>query len=44
MAADPVIRPAELRLEPEKTDSETTVRGTGRITSNTSAHASRTGL
>jgi anti-anti-sigma factor len=37
MAADPVLRPAELRLEPENTGSETTVRGTGRITSNTSA-------
>lgn len=37
MAANPVIRPAELRLEPEKKGSETTVRATGRITSTTSA-------
>jgi anti-sigma B factor antagonist len=37
MAANPVVRPAELRLEPEKKESETTVRATGRITSSTSA-------
>jgi anti-sigma B factor antagonist len=37
MAANPVIRPAELRLEPEKKGSETIVRATGRITSATSA-------
>jgi len=37
MAANPVIRPAELRLEPEKGASETTVRAIGRITSATSA-------
>ena len=37
MAANPVIRPAELRLESEKKDSETIVRATGRITSTTSA-------
>jgi anti-sigma B factor antagonist len=37
MATDPVIRPAELRLEPEKRASETAVRATGRITSATSA-------
>jgi anti-sigma B factor antagonist len=36
MAANPV-RPAELKLESEKRDSETTVRATGRITSTTSA-------
>jgi len=37
MAANPVVRPAELKLEPEKRESETTVRATGRITSDTSA-------
>jgi anti-sigma B factor antagonist len=37
MAANPVTRPAELRLEPEKRESETIVRATGRITSDTSA-------
>jgi anti-sigma B factor antagonist len=37
MAANPVIRPAELRLETEQGESETTVRATGRITSTTSA-------
>lgn len=37
MAANPVIRPAELTLEPEKKESEVTVRATGRITSATSA-------
>jgi anti-sigma B factor antagonist len=37
MAANPVIRPAELRLEPERKASETLVRATGRITSSTSA-------
>jgi anti-anti-sigma factor len=37
MAANPVSRPAELRLEPEKGASETIVRATGRISSATSA-------
>jgi len=37
MAANPVIRAPELKLETEKKNSETTVRGTGRITSATSA-------
>jgi len=37
MAADPVIRFPELRLETVRNNSETTVRGTGRITSETSA-------
>ena len=37
MAANPVIPAAELRLEPQKKESETTVRATGRITSATSA-------
>lgn len=37
MATNPVIRSDELRLEPEKRGSETTVRATGRITSATSA-------
>jgi anti-sigma B factor antagonist len=36
MAANPFIRPTELRLEPERRESETTVRATGRITSATS--------
>jgi anti-sigma B factor antagonist len=36
MAANPVIRPAELRLDPEKRGSETIVRAAGRITSVTS--------
>ena len=36
MAAQPIPRPDELRLEPEKRDSETFVRATGRITSSTS--------
>lgn len=37
MAANPVVRPAELTLESERGESETTVRATGRITSATSA-------
>jgi len=37
MAANPVIRAPELKLETEKKDSQTTVRATGRITLNTSA-------
>ena len=37
MAANPVIRAPELKLETEKKDSQTTVRATGRITSATSA-------
>ncbi len=37
MAANPVVRPAELTLHPEKKGSEVTVRATGRITSTTSA-------
>jgi anti-sigma B factor antagonist len=37
MAANPVIPVSELKLETEKKNSETTVRGTGRITSDTSA-------
>lgn len=37
MAANPVPRPKELRLEPEKRESEIFVRATGRITSFTSA-------
>lgn len=38
MAANPVTPPApKLRLEPEKTESETIVRAAGRITSDTSA-------
>jgi hypothetical protein len=36
MAANPVIPVSELKLETEKKNSETTVRGTGRITSDTS--------
>src|SRR5450631_1617676 len=42
MAADPVIRFPELNLETEKKTSETTVRGTGRITSETSAELENT--
>ncbi len=37
MAANPVPRPEELRLEPEKRGSEIFVRATGRITSSTAA-------
>ena len=37
MAANPVSRAPELKLETEKKNSETTVRATGRITSATSA-------
>jgi len=42
MAADPVIRAPELKLETEKKNSETIVRGTGRITSDTSAKLENT--
>jgi len=42
MAADPVIRFPELKLETERKTSETTVRGTGRITSDTSAELENT--
>ena len=37
MAADPIIRAPELKLETERIHTETIVRGTGRITSDTSA-------
>ena len=37
MAANPIPRPVELRLEPEKRESDTFVRATGRITSSTAA-------
>jgi len=37
MAANPVIRGPQLKLETEKTTSETTVRATGRVTLETSA-------
>lgn len=37
MAANPIPRSDELRLDPEKRGSETFVRATGRITSSTSA-------
>ena len=37
MAANPLPRPDELRLESEKRASETLVRATGRVTSSTSA-------
>lgn len=36
MVANPVTRDPELKIEPEKKDSGTTVRVTGRITSGTS--------
>ncbi|HXW89049.1 MAG TPA: STAS domain-containing protein, partial [Terriglobales bacterium] len=42
MAANPVNRAPELRLEPEKKGSETIVRATGRITSTTSATLEQT--
>jgi len=42
MAANPVPRPAELKLEPERAISETIVRATGRITSTTSATLEKT--
>jgi len=42
MAANPVIRSAELRLESEKKGSETIVQATGRITSTTSATLEQT--
>jgi anti-sigma B factor antagonist len=42
MAANPVIPAAELKFESEKSDSETTVRAVGRITSTTSAHLEKT--
>ncbi|HXY02044.1 MAG TPA: STAS domain-containing protein [Terriglobales bacterium] len=37
MAANPAFRPAELKLETEKKDSQATVRATGRITLTTAA-------
>ena len=37
MAAEPVSRGPQLKLETEKKDSETTVRATGRVTLETSA-------
>jgi anti-sigma B factor antagonist len=37
MAADPVSRGPQLKLETEKKDSETTVRATGRVTLETAA-------
>ena len=37
MAANPVIRGPQLKLETEKNNSETTVRATGRVTLETSA-------
>jgi anti-sigma B factor antagonist len=37
MAANPILRIEELRLEPERKVSETLVRATGRITSSTAA-------
>jgi len=37
MAANPVVRAPELKLETEKKNSETTVRATGRIVTTTSA-------
>jgi anti-sigma B factor antagonist len=37
MAANPIPRPDELTLEPQKKASETFVRATGRITSSTAA-------
>ena len=42
MAADPVIRAAQLKLEAEKEPSETTVRATGRITTSSSATLEKT--
>lgn len=42
MAASPVPRPEELSLESKKTESETIVRATGRITSSTGAQFENT--
>ena len=42
MAANPVIRFLELKLETEKENSQTTVRAKGRITSTTSAEMENT--
>lgn len=42
MAADPVIRGPQLKLETEKNNSETTVRATGRVTLETSATLEKT--
>lgn len=42
MAANPVIRPPELKLESEKSDSEITVRAVGRVTSATSSSLEKT--
>ena len=42
MAANPVVRGPELKLETEKNNSETTVRATGRVTLETSATLEKT--
>ena len=42
MAANPVIRNPELKLETEKKNSETTLRATGRITLATAAKLENT--
>jgi len=42
MSANPGIRAAELKLESEKQDSETTLRAAGRINSDTSAVLEKT--
>lgn len=42
MAANPLIRAPELRLESENSNSETTVRAAGRITAATSANLEKT--
>jgi anti-anti-sigma factor len=42
MAANPVIRGPQLKLETEKNNSETTVRATGRVTLETSATLEKT--
>jgi|SRR5215469_8802635 len=42
MSANPGIRAAELKLESEKQESETTLRASGRISSDTSATLEKT--
>ena len=42
MAANPLVPPVELRLEPQKKASEMIVRATGRVTSATSATLEKT--
>ena len=42
MAANPVVRGPQLKLETEKNNSETTVRATGRVTLETSATLEKT--